>query len=128
VAACHICACTKPLNNKIDVPLRPRKPAQPWEVVSVNLMGPYPRTGRGKTNILVATDCHSRFVKVYPLGAATATVITQTLEREFFAKFGYPRVLLSDNGPQFTSDVWTSAFNRWGIVRSCYISTIRRSW
>ncbi|XP_050059847.1 uncharacterized protein LOC126551119 [Aphis gossypii] len=115
VAACHICECTKPLDNKIDVPLRPRKPTQQWEVVSVDLMGPYARTSRGKTNILVATDCHSRWVEAYPLGAATSAVIIQTLERELFARFGYPRVLLSDNIPQFTSDVWTKALDRWGV-------------
>ncbi|XP_050065751.1 uncharacterized protein K02A2.6-like [Aphis gossypii] len=92
-----------------------KKPTQQWEVVSVDLMGPYPRTSRGKTNILVATDCHSRWVEEYPFGAATSTVITQTLERELFVRFGYPRVLLNDNGPQFTSDVWTKALDRWGV-------------
>ena len=115
VAACHICACTKPLNYKMDVPLRPRKPTQPWEVISVDLMGAYPRTSRGKINILVATDCHSKWVEAYPLGAATTAVITQALERELFSRFGYPRVLLSDNGPQFSSDAWSTALRKWGV-------------
>ncbi|KAF0733217.1 Pro-Pol polyprotein [Aphis craccivora] len=98
-----------------SLPHKRVKPTQQLEVVSFDLMGPYPRTSRGKTNILVATDCHSRWVEAYPLGAATAAVITQTLERELFARFGYPRVLLSDNGPQFTSNVWKKAFDRWGV-------------
>ncbi|XP_050424778.1 uncharacterized protein K02A2.6-like [Adelges cooleyi] len=77
-------------------------------------MGPYPRTGRGKTCILVVTDCFSRWVEAYPLGTATANVIIQTLEREFFSRFGYPRVCLSDNGTQFTSKEMLRALDRWG--------------
>lgn len=114
VGACHICACTKPLNSKPEDPLSSRKPRQPWEVISIDMMGPYPRTGRGKTCILVATDCFSRWIEAYPLGTATTKVITQTLEREFFSRFGYPRVCLSDNGTQFTSQEMLRALDRWG--------------
>jgi len=31
VGACHICACTKPLNSKPEDPIRSRKPRQPYE-------------------------------------------------------------------------------------------------
>ncbi|XP_050546101.1 uncharacterized protein K02A2.6-like [Daktulosphaira vitifoliae] len=114
VARCHVCACVKPLNRKQDDPMRPRQPRQPWEVVSIDLMGPYPRSQRGKTCLLVATDCYSRWVEAYPLGQATAKTITDTLEREFFSRFGYARVLLSDNGTQFVSKTMEKALEKWG--------------
>ena len=78
-------------------------------------MGPYPRTNRGKTCILVATDCFSRWTEAYSLGTATTKNITETLEREFFSRFGYPRVCLSDNGPQFVSNEMKNALNKWGV-------------
>jgi transposase InsO family protein len=78
-------------------------------------MGPYPRTNKGKTYILVATDCFSRWTEAYPLRTATTKNITETLKREFFSRFGYPRVCLSDNGPQFVSNDMLSAIERWGV-------------
>ena len=114
VKSCYICACTKPLNVRPEDSMSTRKPRQPWEVISIDLMGPYPRTSRGKSYILVATDCFSRWTEAYPLGTATTKTITETLEREFFSRFGYPRVCLSDNGPQFVSNEMLSALERWG--------------
>jgi hypothetical protein len=49
VDSCHMCACTKSLNTRPDDPMRARTPKQSWEVISIDLMGPYPRTSRGKT-------------------------------------------------------------------------------
>jgi hypothetical protein len=37
-----------------------------------------------------------------------------TFERELFLRFGYPRALLSDNGPQFVSKAMGEALKRWG--------------
>ncbi|XP_033220960.1 uncharacterized protein LOC117175361 [Belonocnema kinseyi] len=36
------------------------------------------------------------------------------MEEEVFSRFGYPRRELSDNGPQFTGQVWVEASRRWG--------------
>ena len=114
VKSCHICACTKPLNTRADDPATTRIPRHPWEVISIDLMGPYPRTSRGKQYILVATDLFSRWTEAYPLGTATTKTITETLEREFFSRFGYPRVCLSDNGPQFVANDMRKAIEQWG--------------
>jgi len=114
VKSCHICACTKPLNARADDPMTTRIPRHPWEVISIDLMGPYPRTSRGKQYLLVATDLFSRWTEAYPLGTATTKTITETLEREFFSRFGYPRVCLSDNGPQFVANDMRKAIERWG--------------
>jgi len=104
VGACHVCACTKPLNSGPNDPIQPRTPRKPWEVISIDLMGPYSCSGKGKLYILVATNCFSRWTEVYPLGTATSKTIIETLEREFFSRFGYPRVCLIDNGLQFVSN------------------------
>ncbi|KAF0745178.1 Uncharacterized protein FWK35_00023710, partial [Aphis craccivora] len=91
VGACHVSACTKPLNSRPNDPMQPRTPRQPWEVISVDLMGPYLRSG-----------------------TATSKTIIETLEREFFSRFDYPRVCLSDNGPQFVSNDMLNAYERRG--------------
>lgn len=55
VRVCHVCACTKPLNARPADPMRVRTPRQPWEVMSIDLMGAHPRTSKGKSFILVVT-------------------------------------------------------------------------
>lgn len=55
VKLCHICACVKPLNARSEDPVSCRKPLQPWEVINVHPMGPYPRTTRGNTICIAPT-------------------------------------------------------------------------
>ena len=47
-------------------------------------------------------DAHSKWIDAVPLQTATTTTIINVLRR-FFASFGLPEELVSDNGPQFTS-------------------------
>jgi len=68
-------------------------PRQPWEVLSIDLMGSYPRTQRGKTKILVVTDCYSRWVEAYPLGKAT----TKSILPELISRLKKQEIPLADS-------------------------------
>lgn len=61
-------------------------------------MGPYPRSLREKTIVLVVTDVLIRWVKAFPLGSAKAPQLSTVVEREVFSRYGYPCALLADNG------------------------------
>lgn len=113
VQQCHLCACTKASRPKHADQLRPHRPTNPWQTIAVDLMGPYPRTGRGKKFILVVTDLFSRWVEAFPIGSSDATVLIKILNKEVFARWGYPRAILSDNGPQFISKKWLDACDQW---------------
>lgn len=75
----------------------------------MDLMGPYPRTSLGHSYILVVTDLFTRWVEAFPLRISNAPRIIKILEEEVFSRFGYPRRILSDNGPQFTGHAWADA-------------------
>lgn len=62
VQACTVCAFTKANNKK----------KKTWEVVALDLIGPYPRTTRGKTGILVVTDLFTRWVEAFAIPEATS--------------------------------------------------------
>jgi hypothetical protein len=49
----------------------PYCPKNAWEIVGLGLMGPYPRSTRGKRIILVATDMFSRGIEAFPIPKAT---------------------------------------------------------
>lgn len=115
VQTCSVCACTKATNQKASSSMRGRRPHQPWEVLALDLMGPYPRTARGKTGILVVTDLFTRWVEAFPIPEATSGRILNLLRTEVFSRYGYPRCILTDNGSQFTSKQWLQCLSDWGI-------------
>ncbi|XP_015608279.1 uncharacterized protein K02A2.6-like [Cephus cinctus] len=78
-------------------------------------MGPYPRTSHGKRFLLVVIDLFTRWVEAFLLGNSEAPTLICTLEKEVFSRWGYPQHLLSDNGPQFTSQIWKEAAQKWEI-------------
>jgi len=52
--------------------------------------------------VLVIIDSHSKWIGAVPLHSATTSTTVEAL-KAFFANFGLPEEIVSDNGPQFTS-------------------------
>lgn len=104
VKKCRICLAHKPSTSKpVDMMVSHPKPGRPWEVISMDLMGPLPRSKRGNCYILVVTDYLSKFSLVFALRRSTADLIVRRVEDDVFLLFGVPRVVICDNGPQFKS-------------------------
>ena len=114
VASCEVCARVKADTQAARARQRPRKPRGAWETIAVDLMGPYPRTRRGNTTLLVVTDLFTRWVEAFPLAEATSENIIRKLEEEVFHRFGYPCFILSDNDKRFIGVEMQEAAARWG--------------
>lgn len=56
---------------------------------------------RGNTALLIV-DAFSKLIEVYPMQKTDAKAVTNKLE-DFFGLFGFPKMLVSDNGPPFQS-------------------------
>lgn len=116
VQKCQTCAQVKSAGRTNQASLTPRVASNPLSMVSVDLMGPYPRSKRGKNYLLVITDVFSKWTQAYPLSNPDSKKVIQALELDFFAKFGYPEVIISDNGPQFISKQWKEKLKEWNIL------------
>ena len=75
----------------------------PFEVLSTDLIVQLPRSTKGNTCLLVTVDLFSKFVFLKPLRDAKTRPMLEHFERDIFLNFGCPRVILSDNGPQYRS-------------------------
>lgn len=83
----------------------------PNELICVDIFGPLPRSRGGVTSILVVCDLFSKFTRLYSMKHATSAIIIKDLE-EYISKTPHPvKGILTDNGRQFTSDLWKK---HWG--------------
>ena len=64
--------------------------------------------------VLVIIYSHSKWIEAVPLHSATTSTTVETL-RVFFANFGLPEEIISDNGPQFTSQDFSTFCRNNGI-------------
>ncbi|KFD59941.1 hypothetical protein M514_07281 [Trichuris suis] len=77
-------------------------PSEPWTRLHVDLAGPFKNL-----NWFVIVDAYSKWLDVIPLrNTLSATIIKHC--RRLFATFGLPRYIVSDNGPQFVSEEFTT--------------------
>lgn len=73
------------------------------------LVGPYHTTGRRSHFLLVATALIPRRIEAFGVGTSTSQTLIKLVEVEVFSRQGYPKAILSDNGPQFDSTVYRDA-------------------
>ena len=75
----------------------------PFDIVGVDVVGPFPVSDRGNRYIVVFTDYLTRRVEAFAVPVHIAAVIARLLVEEIVSRHGAPRVLLSDNGAEFRS-------------------------
>ena len=68
---------------------------------------------------MVTVDAYSRWLEVQVVNAATSHVTNEHLQT-LFATHGIPKVVVSDNGTQFTSTEFSQFIIKNGI---CHIKT-----
>lgn len=101
---CETCKSTKhPNTNRTPRMGRQKLASVPWQVISVDFIGPLPRSRTGNSVLLVVTDLFSKFILIQPLKEAKTQALVTFLENMVFLMFGVPEVLISDNGSQFKS-------------------------
>ena len=93
IATCRKC---------VQQPLIPSNfPESPWQRVGTDLF-----EMKGHTYLLIV-DYYSRYIEVAPLNRTTAEeVILHT--KSIFARHGIPEVVVSDNGPQYSSEAYAN--------------------
>uniref|UniRef100_A0A3B3HCI3 Gypsy retrotransposon integrase-like protein 1 n=1 Tax=Oryzias latipes TaxID=8090 RepID=A0A3B3HCI3_ORYLA len=107
VAACTVCATNKSTHQAPAGLLQPLPiPSRPWSHIAVDFVTGLPAS-KGNTVILTIVDRFSKaahFVAMSKLPTAAETA--SALSHHVFRLHGIPSDIVSDRGPQFTSQVW----------------------
>ena len=105
--SCEPCQQLKPGNPRET--LQPQSDGTyPWEKIACDLF-----EIKGQ-NYMVCIDCFSNFIEVDHLPTITSSRVI-TIMKKLFARYGIPKVLLTDAGVQFTSRDFQVFLQTWGV-------------
>ena len=94
----------------------------PLESVAMDLLGPFLKTRRGNTHILVITDRYSKLTRIVALSKTDAYAVAEAFVSHWVFTYGPPRSVLTDNGPPFSSKFLQAACITLGI-RNLFTTT-----
>uniref|UniRef100_A0A3P9H7T2 Integrase catalytic domain-containing protein n=1 Tax=Oryzias latipes TaxID=8090 RepID=A0A3P9H7T2_ORYLA len=119
IAACTTCARAKSSNSPPAGHLQPLPaPQRPWSHIAMDFVTGLPPS-HGFTVSLTVIDRFSKaaqFIPLHQLPSATETA--NILVNHVFRHHGIPSDIVSDRGPQFTSQVWTAFCSALGASTS----------
>lgn len=101
--SCEKCMASKPKPKNTVTRQIPKSHLAPGELISMDIVGKLPRSHDGHFFILTIIDHYSRFLEAIPLREIKSHNIIKCLN-EYFARFGIPKVILSDNAMNFVSE------------------------
>jgi transposase InsO family protein len=90
----------------------------PFQKISIDFVGPLPRSKRGNKYMLTVSDCFTRWLEAFPCRRANAQVVVDKLITEIFPWFRVCDQIYSDRGTQFLSDLVSEVVAMLGIRQS----------
>lgn len=119
VNTCHTCQMVgKPNQGIPPYPLQPIEvPSEPFSKIIIDVVGPLPKTKRGNLYILTILDPTTRYPEAFPLKNITSKTIVTKLNT-MFTTFGIPHEIQSDQGSNFTSDLFKAVLKELGITQT----------
>ncbi|UYV81030.1 K02A2.6-like [Cordylochernes scorpioides] len=107
VYKCRICQESQPSQRK--EPLIPHEIADyPWQKVAIDFFY------LDQSVFIIIVDYYSSFPEVIKVASTSAKEILPVL-KSTFARHGIPEIIITDNGPPFTSQDFTNFTNEWDI-------------
>jgi hypothetical protein len=108
VSQCSICQeRQKPPQKE---PMIPHEvPTRPWQTVASDLFV------FDQVDYLLITDYYSRFFEIQKLTSTKSSAIIHKT-KSVFARHGVPEKVVSDNGPQYSSQEYMNFANKWGFI------------
>ena len=90
----------------------------PFQRLSLDIVGPLPRSRRGNEYLLTCRCMFSRWIEAKPMRSPGTKEICDFLEREIVSRFGCPENLHSDRGSGFIADKLSDICLALGIKKS----------
>lgn len=121
VRTCKVCQAIRPYTRNDKVQLSSSIPEFTFHTLYVDFIGPIIKSPENYKYIFSVVDGYSKFAFAYPCKKQTTDTAISMMQK-IFLQNGYATVVVSDNGPAFSSVKWkTFLFNNG--IRASYCSS-----
>jgi cleavage and polyadenylation specificity factor subunit 1 len=114
VRGCASCAKAKSLQKKLAGKTKTFNSRGPFEFVHIDTVD-LKMSEDGYRYWLTIIDRYTRWIELVPLATRTAEEVAKALFTEWIARYGAPRIILSDNALEFRSKLVTELSKKLGI-------------
>ncbi|KAJ7309768.1 hypothetical protein JRQ81_007835 [Phrynocephalus forsythii] len=113
IKMCETCQNTEHSKSLSKKP-QPIKVESPWDILGLDIYGPFPESCRGNTHILAVTDQYTKWVEAIPLQKRDALSVAQGLASLFY-RFGASKNIYCTFSWDFSEEVTRLLQERWNI-------------
>ncbi|CAN6720968.1 unnamed protein product [Malus baccata var. baccata] len=113
--ACDRCQRTGNIGPKDQMPQSPIFNVEIFDVWGIDFMGPFP-SSHGFVYILLAVDYVSKWVEARATRTNDSKVVADFVKTNIFARFGMPRVLISDGGSHFCNRTIEALLKKYDVT------------
>ncbi|XP_064424235.1 gypsy retrotransposon integrase-like protein 1 isoform X2 [Latimeria chalumnae] len=114
IKMCEICQNAEHKKN-ISRKIRPVKAETPWDVLGIDLLGPFPETTRENTYILTISDYFTKWVEAIPIQKKDALSVARAISSVYY-RFGAAKNIYSGQSWDFCDEVSRHLCERWNIT------------
>jgi transposase InsO family protein len=109
VRHCETCQKNKITQRKNKLPLQiTDTPEVVWQNCSLDIGGPLTLTSENNRYLLTFQDELSKYTVAAPIQQQDAMTVARVFVREIVLKFGIPQIMLTDQGSNFLSDLFSN--------------------
>ena len=112
--SCDRCQRSGGISQRHEMPLQNMLEIEVFDCWGIDFVGPFPSSFSNEY-ILVAVDYVSKWVEAIACAKADGKTVIKFLKRNIFARFGTPRVLISDGGSHFCNTQLEKALEHYGV-------------
>ncbi|CAN6552417.1 unnamed protein product [Malus baccata var. baccata] len=109
------CQRTGNIGPKQQMPQTPIFSVEIFDVWGIDFMGPFP-SSQGFIYILLAVDYVSKWVEAKATRTNDSRVVADFVKTNIFARFGMPRVLISDGGSHFCNRTIEALLKKYNVT------------
>ncbi|XP_061674552.1 gypsy retrotransposon integrase-like protein 1 isoform X3 [Syngnathoides biaculeatus] len=123
IKVCETCQHAE-RNKNMARTVRPIKVDAPWDIVGIDIIGPFPETQQCNTHAAVLIDYFSKWPEAFPVQKTDAVSVARCISK-CMSRFGAPKTVVCTQSAEFCDECVVDSFwqvtnllsNRWGIVQ-----------
>jgi hypothetical protein len=109
IQQCETCQKNKITQNKTKMPMKiTTTPKVIWEKCALDIVGPLIQTSDGNRYVLTFQDELSKYTLTIPIEQQDTMTVDKAFVEKVVLKFGIPQMILTDQGSNFMTKVFTN--------------------